>query len=438
MKQKLRSYIAAILVLISACGISMTATAQDEASLITEDEAFAAVFADPGNVKLNFQLVSIQLQNQHFKEAAGTLERILILLPDNPSAQLLLARVQIQLGNLPEAKRLAGLLVVNETATEDQRKSASRLSRQIDKSKRRLRLSGSLAIGGGVADNPEGGSIENAYLAADVYGSGGTSKRATAEEFMTSSFVLSGVGKLTSQLPEDVTISLTGSTRDYSHYDAGDVASLGVNAGYSSQGKNSFLRTSLSANRLHVQDKHYLNTYSGGVTYLRQIGAGFAGNVGVNISRKVFKNSFADNTSAKSGSSQSLTLGLSRQLAGGSLQLGLVGARDDARAADNDKSSGTASLQYVRPSNFGLFNLGISYKRDKYRVANSIYSSTIKRQDNTNTATFGYSIGLNSFSAPQPDEPSLLFSTRYGKSKSNIANFSKYSGEASLTLTSRF
>ena len=147
MKQTLRSYIAAILVLISTCGISMTATAQDEASLITEDEAFAAVFADPGNVKLNFQLVSIQLQNQHFKEAAGTLERILILLPDNPSAQLLLARVQIQLGNLPEAKRLAGLLVVNETATEDQRKSASRLSRQIDKSKRRLRLSGSLAIG---------------------------------------------------------------------------------------------------------------------------------------------------------------------------------------------------------------------------------------------------------------------------------------------------
>ena len=382
MKKKLLSLFCAI---CAYAGVSAQAYAQEQNTLLTEDEAFAAVFADPGNIKLNFQLASIQLQNQHFKEAAGTLERILILLPGNPSAQLLLARVQVQLGNMPEAKRLAGLLMSNEAATEDQKSAAIQLSDQIDKAEQRFVLSGSLSVGGGVADNPEGGSIDNGYLAGGVYGSGGTSKRANAEEFMTTSFVLSGVGRLTSQLPEDVTVSLTGSTRDYSHYDAGDTSSLGLVVSYANQGKASLLRTNISANRLHVEDKHYLNTYTGSATFLRQFDGGFAGNAGLTLTRKVFKNSFAANTSAKSGTSQTLSLGLSRQVSGGSLQLGLIASKDDARSADNDKDSGTASLQYVKPSEYGLFNFGISHKQDKYGAPNASYSTTLKREDSTNT-----------------------------------------------------
>lgn len=424
--------------LCAFANLQAPALAQEETTILTEDEAFAAVFADPGNIQLNFQLASIQLQNQNFKEAAGTLERILILLPGNPSAQLLLARVQVQLGNMPEAKRLSSLLAANETASDEQRKAAIELSNQIDKAEQRFVLSGSLSVGGGIADNPEGASIDNGYLAGGVYGSGGTSKRANAEEFMTTSFVLSGIGRLTSQLPEDITVSLTGSTRDYSHYDAGDTGSLGLVVGYASEGKNTLLRTSLSANRLHVEDKHYLNTYSGSATFFRQLAGGYSGNAGITLTRRVYKNSFAPNTSAKSGASQALSLGLSKQISGGNLQLGLAASKDDARAADNDKDSGTASLQYIRPSSFGLFNFGISHKQDKYGAPNASYSTTIKREDSTNTASIAYSLGLRNLGVPRPDEPSLLISTRYGKTKSNIANFSKYNGEASITVTTRF
>ena len=67
-------------------------------------------------------------------------------------------------------------------------------------------------------------------------------------------------------------------------------------------------------------------------------------------------------------------------MSGGSLQLGLIASKDDARAADNDKDSGTASLQYIRPSEFGLFNFGINHKQDKYGAPNASYSSTIKEK----------------------------------------------------------
>lgn len=409
-----------------------------QVALLTEDEAFAAVFADPGNVQLNFQLVGVQLRNQHFKEAAGTLERILILLPNNPSAQLLLTRVQIQLGNLPEAERLAALLADNEQASEDQKSAARDLTRQIQSTQKRFTISGSITIGGGVTDNPDGGSIENAYLAAGTYGTEGHSKRANAEEFLSTNFILSGRGKLTSQLPEDVTLSLTGSTKDYAHYNSGDMSSLGLSASYANQGQSSLLRLQLGTNRLHVNDEHYLNSFSGSVSFINQFGSGWAGNSSVSAVRSVYKNSFSDNNSAKTANVLTLNLGLSKQMGSGNLQTSLSASNTDARADDNDKTGGSASMSYFLPSAYGLFSAGISHRQERYKTANSAYSTTIKRRDETNTVNLGYAIGLSSLTAPRPDEPSLRLTTRYGKTKSTIANFSKYNGEAAVNLTTPF
>ena len=409
-----------------------------ETGLLTEDEAFAAVFADPGNIQLNFQLVGVQLRNQHFKEAAGTLERILILLPDNPSAQLLLTRVQVQLGNLPEAQRLAGLLADNEQASEEQKSAARALTRQIESSQQRFSLSGAITIGGGVTDNPDGGSIENAYLAAGTYGTEGHSKRANAEEFLSTNFILSGRGKLTSQLPEDVTLSLTGSTKDYAHYDSGDMSSLGLSASYANQGQSSLLRLQIGTNRLHVNDEHYLNSFSTSVSLINQFGSGWAGNSGISAVRSVYKKSFSDNNSAKTANVLTLNLGLSKQVGNGSLQTALSASNTDARADDNDKTGGSASMSYFLPSAYGLFSAGISHRQERYKTTNSAYSDTIKRRDETNTVNLGYALGLSSLAAPQPDEPSLRLTTRYGKTKSTIANFSKYNGEAAINLTSPF
>ena len=73
---------------------------------------------------MNFQLASIQLKNGNLKEASGTLERILILLPSNAEAQSLLASVQLRLGNKPESERLSKLIIENDTASAAQKQEA--------------------------------------------------------------------------------------------------------------------------------------------------------------------------------------------------------------------------------------------------------------------------------------------------------------------------
>ena len=50
------------------------------------------VFADPSNVSLNLELVRSQILVRDYKGASGTLERLLILAPENRSAQVLMAQ----------------------------------------------------------------------------------------------------------------------------------------------------------------------------------------------------------------------------------------------------------------------------------------------------------------------------------------------------------
>ena len=66
-------------------------TAQELApeEVITEREAFDAVFSNPASLILNFQLVGAQLRAGNVKGGSATLERILTLSRNNSEAQAL-------------------------------------------------------------------------------------------------------------------------------------------------------------------------------------------------------------------------------------------------------------------------------------------------------------------------------------------------------------
>ena len=145
-----------LLILLSLCLLPFGHAVAQDTSSITEEEAFEAVFADPGNILLNFQLASIQLKNGNIKEASGTLERILILLPSNAEAQSLLAAVQLRLGNKPEAERLSNLILENEAATASQKQEATAIIAQIEADRNAYNFTGFVSIGSGISDNPEG------------------------------------------------------------------------------------------------------------------------------------------------------------------------------------------------------------------------------------------------------------------------------------------
>ena len=90
----------------------------ETSSLSEEDVLFEKVYNDPGNIKLNFELARLQLKVGNIKGAAATLERILARFENETTAQLLLARINRQLGNPTEANRLYQAIINNTNAPE--------------------------------------------------------------------------------------------------------------------------------------------------------------------------------------------------------------------------------------------------------------------------------------------------------------------------------
>ncbi|MGC6529458.1 MAG: tetratricopeptide repeat protein [Candidatus Puniceispirillaceae bacterium] len=400
---------------------------------ITEEEAFAAVFADPGNILLNFQLASVQLKNGNLKEAAGTLERILILLPSNAEAQSLLAAVQLRLGNKPESERLSRLILANDSATSAQKQEATALIETIEAERNAYNFTGFVSIGGGVADNPAGGSREN-----KAEGGGTFSKRANAEEFQTANININLKRRLISQLPQDVNLSLNMSTRDYTTYNAGDLSTIGLTALYSDTFQSGLLRTSLGANRIHIDDRHYMNSYDGRVTYLRNLPAGLNGTIGASITRQVLKEAADGSGTDKTGNTKGLTAGIAKVIGQGRLSLDARTSTSRATLMKNAKKSNGVSLSYTTQIFRGVTSVTLDYATDKYRDFDTLYSSVKKRSDTISTIKASYLVGLETFGAPNGTEPYVQFAGKYSSAKSNIANFTKYSGEATVTVTKPF
>lgn len=421
---------------IALSSFAQGAIAEEAEALLTEDQAFEAVFNDPGNVLLNFTLVAAQLRNNHFKEAAGTLERILILLPDEPRAQMLLATVQLNLGNRPEAERLAKKVVDNPQANEAQKSEAETLIAKLEDEKRLFDFSGNAAIGFGVADNPIGGSIAN--LAQPKVGGdfGVNSKMATAEEFTTASITVNLKRNLVAQMPRHLSIVGTLYTRDYATYEDGDLTTVGLTTQYSQNTQTGRYSASLGATAVNVGDQPYQNTYQLRLGYDHFFANGVSLSVGATGARKVFKTFDTTTNTQKTGNTHTATANVGFLY--GDTRFAIDSAITDVNAADakNEKNNYTAGLSATTLILPGATTARLGIARDDYRVLDTTYTNSpyYKRKDTTNSLRVTYLLGLDSFDQPNGTEPYVDMTGTYSKTKSNIANFSKYSGEFSLTL----
>ena len=408
---------------------SVSAVYAQQAAPLTEEAAFDAVFADPGNILLNFQLASIQLKNGNLKEASGTLERILILLPNNAEAQSLLASVQLRLGNKPEAERLSNLILENDTATAAQKQEAETLIAQIESERNAYNFTGFASFGTGVADNPIGGSRGNK---AD---SGGEllDKPATAEEFTTANLNINLKRRLISQLPQDINLSFNMTTKDYATYDAGDLSTVGLTASYSDTFQSGLLRTSLGSTRIHIADKHYMNSYDARATYIQSFDGGLSGTIGASLTRQVLKGT---NTN-KTGNIEGVSAGLAKIIGQGRLSLDTRYATSTTTEKQYGKTTNGITLGYSTQILPGLTSVSLDYATDKYKDSNTGVSAKT-RSDKTSSIRASYMIGLESFGAPNGSEAFLQIAAKYSSAKSNIENYTKLSGEASVSISQPF
>lgn len=422
-----------LLILLSLCLLPFGHAVAQDTSSITEEEAFEAVFADPGNILLNFQLASIQLKNGNIKEASGTLERILILLPSNAEAQSLLAAVQLRLGNKPEAERLSNLILENEAATASQKQEATAIIAQIEADRNAYNFTGFVSIGSGISDNPEGGSRGNKPETGTE-----VSKRARAEEFTTANININLKRRLISQLPQDINLTLNLSTKDFATYNAGDLSTFGLTALYSDTFQNGILRTSLGSNRIQINDRHYMNSYDTRITYLRSFEDGLSGSIGASFTRQVLKADKDGNGTDKTGNTKGLTAGIAKAMEAGRLSLDARSSTSRATDMTNAKKTNGIALGFSTQKLGGVSSVTVDYAEDKYRAKlGSLYNNKT-RADKTSSIRASYLMGLETFGVPNGEEAYIQFAAKYASAKSNVANYTKLSGEASVTISKPF
>lgn len=426
--------------------LAQPAAAQDSAKndLMTEDQAFNAVFENPADLILNFQLVAAQLRNNNFKGAAATLERILTLSKDNSQAQTLLVNTQFRLGNIAEARRIAQLVLDNPNATTEQRKNIETLLDRIDEAEKLFDLNGVVSLGGGVTDNVEGASIGNDAVASDTFEAGGYSKRRSVREFTNLSTSFNVTGKFLSQLPENFTLGFSAARRNVKDYGLGDTDSLGINGRYLKTFSQTQVTTGGSATAVSVDGRRYLENYNLFATARHILYDQYVASATASNTWSVYHNSF-DRTvsgngllSLRNGQARNLTLRLTRSFDWFQLGTTVAAGNTEARASHNEKRNTSAGVDASFAVLGGIASVGLNHSKVKHKGPDSRYFSTVKRRDFTNTVTASYSIGLGKIFQLLEQQPRLSFSARYGKTKSNIANFSKYTGEGQILLIQPF
>ena len=121
-------------------------------------------------------------------------------------------------------------------------------------------------------------------------------------------------------------------------------------------------------------------------------------------------------------------------------QLGGKYGYNTSRATVKNNSKNSHSAGLFASSNFfpGITTVTYGINHTDFSAADNAYNADEKRQDRSHTLGVNYMIGLSSLNAPVGNETRVSLATKYGKTKSNIANFTKYSGEMSLTLIKPF
>lgn len=115
-------------------------TEQQEASKLPV--LMAALFQNPTNLELNFEIMQAQMAEGNLEAAEATLERVLILDPDSRLARFLMAEIRIQLGKLSSARVLLLELLDDPDTNEDTRNRAEALIAQIDDASATIKHSG--------------------------------------------------------------------------------------------------------------------------------------------------------------------------------------------------------------------------------------------------------------------------------------------------------
>ena len=387
------------------------------------------VFADPSNVSLNLELVRSQILVRDYKGASGTLERLLILAPENRSAQVLMAQVKIGLNNFQEAKYLLSKVVDADDTDQITKQRAEDMLISVNTLIDGFSWQASVEVNGGISQNPENKPDKTAYSL--LLPSSPINVSGAAQEF--SGGGISGVieKRFNTYDSTKIRVNLAHQRRDYMSYDKSDYevysASMAV-----IQGDQDPLGGTLSLMRIRVRERDFMDQIGLKSQKVFTTPFGFDLTTQGYLGRQVHRNhiNFSSNTS-KTGNLAKVGFSGVTKLGAQLIRASIDFDRKEATDAQYSYHQSKIKLDTNIPV-FGLNLLGqASLARKRYDAADMIYADH-RRQDNIANLGLEMQLPINNVLPEGYHDLRVSFNGSVTRVYSNIDRFDSTKSEVML------
>lgn len=400
---------------------------------------FEDVLAQPDDLEINFAYARQQADAGKLEQAAGTLERLLLLRPDWDAARLFYASVLYRLDDLEGAKREYEILEGRDL-TPEQAREVERYLHLATAGAKPTRISGSVSAGAAYDSNPA--AIPATGLAAPRRrGERGDASAVAAGELRVEHELATGQGDL-------LFVQADGWTKRQSEIGIADVAIGRIEAGATLYGGD------LSITPRGI----YAATMLADESYLQEYGAGLAAGYVVSPSLTLLSDviwlsqdfrdvSFSTVDGRRSGTMLSAGGGFSARLT----------QRDTLtlQAFHLDKEAEDPAFAYrgfeIRASNLLLLGQGqyiwseLRYWRNDYEAPDPRYDPGRAREDHRLLARLAYGVPLGTLTdlfggtrSGSLDSVNLQVSGSYYRQDSNIRSLDLENWGMEFLVTKRF
>ena len=393
------------------------------------------LFSDPTNIELNLAYLQQQLAGRNFKGAAATLQRVLLLDPQSRLAKVLYAEVQIQLGNLTDAKSALRALLKDKSIPDTMREKAHELLESIEKAETRVSFSGNISLSNGSADNalaaPKGPQVQfyNALFE--------NTSPEVEEGFSDFGLGLSMNYKLPTYRERNIATSIGVSGRDYAEIDSAD-SNTGYFAFNYSEKRKTPWGLSYSAAVTEVNKEAYNVSQQMTLSANRPLGRGKQVSLAVRggtMRHFAYLGSSASKSRDGSSASASLNYAQPIRIASRAWLLTFSGGVGENTAEEDYYSNGSTSISADLRTRIASINYSanLNFVSTKFQAADPIIGDKIRKDDRTRISLSA------SYQLPKYLGGSIISLSGFAAdTNSNIPNFTKTVSEIKFGVSQSF
>ena len=300
------------------------------------------LFADPGNLQLNFAVFQEQLSANDLDGASATLERVLLIDPKSKLAKVLLADVNLRKGNFLVARNILVTLLDEEDTPDDMAERAELLLEQVEDRLETFKVQTRLALELGHTQNAFGRAKSDEILFLNLPLTNTTPDK--SDVYANYSVSVTALRELNRQTPTllEAGVSVTG--RDTRHKDLSDLRTLSANVSLT---EKAIINKSLGAFASVSRVNHLSFNRNAGLFFAvsMPVANGWELNQSISASRSTYATypGLAANT-GRSDRSLVAKFGISRQFERALVNLALSAGRSKARNKIYDRKFRKAEL----------------------------------------------------------------------------------------------